>query len=76
VLIHTFTSLPAEKKNNIFKELKVLFLEQVAETELVKTTKLLALMDITGLLPHSQKEYHHTLSYMTLLHMLFPEDPI
>jgi len=75
VLIHTFTSLPAEKKNNIFKELKVLFLEQVTETELVKTTAL-ALMDITGLLPRSQKEYHHTLSYMTLLHMLFPEDPI
>lgn len=75
MLIHTFTSLPAEKKNNIFKELKVLFLEQVTETELVKTTAL-ALMDITGLLPRSQKEYHHTLSYMTLLHMLFPEDPI
>jgi hypothetical protein len=40
VLIHAFTSLP-EKKKNIFKELEVLFLEQVTETELVKTTKLL-----------------------------------
>jgi hypothetical protein len=52
VLINTYTYASREEK--YFKEIKTLFLEQITETD-SENIKASALMDITGLLPCSQK---------------------